>query len=280
MQERSVSINNHSIFYRVVGNGKPVAFIHGFGEDGSVWNNQVEYLKNKFRFIIPDLPGSGRSELIDDMSIEGMAGVIKEILDKENSQLQDSSTAFPARGGKVGAIVIGHSMGGYIALAVAEKYPGHLNGLGLFHSTSYADTEEKKVTRRKGIEFIQQHGGFEFLKTSVPNLFSPNSKDEMPGLIDEFISSLSNFQGEALVSYYEAMMQRPDRISTLKNAKVPVLFIAGTFDNAVPLKDCLEQCHLPEKSYFHVLEKSGHMGMIEEAKKSNEALEEYLANLE
>jgi pimeloyl-ACP methyl ester carboxylesterase len=271
MAEKYISINNHSIFYRVEGNGKPVVFIHGFGEDGSVWDKQLDHLKNRFQFIIPDLPGSGRSEMIDDMSIEGMAEVIKKILDAESKAASPEGFKGP---------LIGHSMGGYIVLAFAEKYPRLLNGFGLFHSTSYADTEEKKVNRRKGNEFIKQHGGFEFLKTAVPNLFSPNSKDEMPELIDEFITSLSNFRGDALVSYYEAMIQRPDRTAILKNATIPVLFIAGKFDNAVPLKDCLEQCHLPEKSYFHVLERSGHMGMMEETEKSNESLEKYLTILE
>ena len=76
---------NKKIVYQVIGNGKPVIFVHGFGEDGNVWNNQAEYLKEKYKLIIPDLPGSGRSEMIDDMSIEGMAEVIKVILDTEAS---------------------------------------------------------------------------------------------------------------------------------------------------------------------------------------------------
>ena len=76
--------------------------IHGFGEDGEIWNNQVEYLKDKFQLIIPDLPGSGQSELIDDMSMEGMAEVIRTIWDRENSP-----TPSPER-----TCVIGHSMGG------------------------------------------------------------------------------------------------------------------------------------------------------------------------
>ena len=266
-----LSFQDKKIFCRFIGSGKPVVLIHGFGEDGEVWETQADFLKNKFQLIIPDLPGSGKSEMINDMSIEGMAEVIKQIIDTEFPKV-------PPSGGFRGT-VIGHSMGGYITLAFAEKYPQYLNAFGLFHSSAYADNEEKKQTRKKGIEFIKQHGAFEFLKTVVPNLFSPESKEKMPGEIDEFISSLHNFSPAALVSYYEAMMQRPDRTDVLKNSTIPVLFIMGEYDNAVPLKDGLEQCHLPEKSYIHILHKSGHMGMIEEAEESNRFLGEFLKEI-
>ena len=252
---------NKKIFYRIIGSGKPVVLIHGFGEDGNIWSNQVEYLKDKFKLIIPDLPGSGQSEMIDDMSMEGMAEVTHSIIHKENI---DACT------------VIGHSMGGYITLAFAEKYWNHLNTFGLIHSTAYADSEEKKTVRRKGIEFINQYGAFEFLKTTTQTLFSQQTKDERPELIDELVAGMDNFSPTALVSYYEAMILRPDRTKILQKATVPVLFIMGKYDNAVPLEDGLKQCHFPEKSYIYVFRNSGHMGMLEEKDKSNEILDKFL----
>lgn len=263
---------NKKIVYRVIAKGKPVILIHGFGEDSSVWKNQVDFLKDKFRLIIPDQPGSGQSEMIDDMSMEGMAEVIKEIIETEVSKI-------PPAGGFRGACIIGHSMGGYITLALVEKYPNHISAFGLFHSTACADSEEKKVIRRKGIEFIRQHGAFEFLKTTTPNLFAPQTKDERPELIDEQVAASDNFLPAALVSYYEAMMQRPDRTEMLQKAVVPVLFIMGEYDNAIPLQDGLKQCHLPEKSYIHILRKSGHMGMLEEKDRCNEILEKFLLEI-
>ena len=261
--EKTILYQSKKIFYRSIGAGKPVMLVHGFGEDGNVWNIQVDHLKDKFYLIVPDLPGSGSSEMITDMSMEGIAEVLHSIIHEENI---DKCT------------VIGHSMGGYIMLALVEHYWNHVNAFGLFHSTAFPDTEEKKETRKKGIEFIKQHGGFEFLKTSTPNLFSPNSKQQIPNSITDFISTLANFSGDALVSYYQAMMQRPDRTTVLKNTENPVLFIAGEHDNAIPLNDVLKQCHLPEKSYIHVLKKSGHMGMIEEPEKTNQILAEFLLN--
>jgi pimeloyl-ACP methyl ester carboxylesterase len=202
--------------------------------------------------------------MIGDMSMEGMAETIKAILDKE----QISSVT-----------MIGHSMGGYIALPFAEKYPERLKGFGLFHSTAFPDTEERKATRKKGIDFIQKNGAHEFLKTVIPNLFSPKSRDQLANAIDEFIESTNNFSDQSLVSYYEAMMLRPDRSNVLKMLKIPVFFVAGKDDNAAPLNDILKLCHLPEISYFHILAESGHMGMIEETKKSNAILNEYLINV-
>ena len=261
--EKTILYQNKKILYRNIGNGNPVMLVHGFGEDGSVWHAQVEFLKDKYHLIIPDIPGSGRSEMINDMSMEGMAEVLHSIIHEENI---DTCT------------VIGHSMGGYITLALVESYWNHVNAFGLFHSTAFADTEEKKQIRKKGIEFIKQHGAFEFLKTSTPNLFSPKSKSQIADSIEDFIASLANFSPDALVSYYEAMMKRPDRTAILKNTKNPVLFIAGEHDNAVPLDDVLKQCHLPEKSYIHILKNSGHMGMMEETEKANQILEEFLDN--
>jgi pimeloyl-ACP methyl ester carboxylesterase len=273
---------NKKIFYRITGKGNPVVLIHGFGEDGNIWNNQVERppqtlpkegltntqsqliensLYKGIQFIIPDLPGSGQSEMIDDMSMEGLAEVIHSIIHEENIEV---------------CPVIGHSMGGYITLALVEKYWNYVSAFGLFHSTAYADSEEKKVTRRKGIEFINQHWAFEFLKTTSPNLFSQKTKDENPELMNEFISGLHNFFAPALVSYYESMIKRPDRTEMLQKATVPVLFIMGKYDNAVPLEDGLKQCHLPEKSYIYILQNSGHMGMLEEKEKSNEILDKFL----
>ena len=259
--EKTVLYQNKKIFYRSIGSGDPVMLVHGFGEDGNVWHKQVEYLKGKYHLIAPDLPGSGQSEMINDMSMEGMAEVLHSIIHEENI---DRCT------------VIGHSMGGYITLALVESYWNHVNAFGLFHSSAFPDSEEKKQTRKKGIEFIKQNGSFEFLKTSTPNLFSPDSKEQMPDSIATFIESLKDLTPQALIAYYNAMMDRPDRTSILKNTKNPVLFIAGEHDNAIPLNDVLKQCYLPEKSYFHVLKKSGHMGMMEETENANRRLEEFL----
>ncbi len=308
---KEIVIAGKKIVYRLYGNGKPVMLVHGFGETGDVWKNQIAFLKDSFQLIVPDLPGSGQSEMIDDMSMEGMAEILKEILEKErkppqtppseglsntqsqlignslqkeniqiseskNPPLEGREAEIPPLGGG-GAVLVGHSMGGYITLAFAKKYSHYLTAFGLFHSSAYADSEEKKAFRKKSIEFILKNGAFEFLKTSTPNLFSPSSLDKKPELIEGFIRSLNNFSAPALVSYYEAMMKRPDNTTLLKTTTLPVLFVLGEYDNAVPLQDGLKLSHLPEKSYIHILHQSGHMGMLEEENKSNDLLKKFLS---
>jgi pimeloyl-ACP methyl ester carboxylesterase len=306
--EKEITIAGKKIFYRVIGEGKPVMLVHGFGETGEVWKMQIgppqtpvrpghpggppkeglstEHtsettvnLTSKFMFIVPDLPGSGKSEMIDDMSMEGMAEVLKQILEKELPKLPGSSKA-PSPGGGLGEVcLLGHSMGGYVTLAFVEKYERYLRSFGLLHSTAFADSEEKKATRRKGIGFIQEHGAFEFFKTSTPNLFSSQTKEHSPDLVSEFVQSLSGYSSTAAIAYYESMIKRPDRTAVLKTTKLPVLFIMGEHDVAIPINDGLKLCKLPEKAYFHVLHQSGHMGMLEESEKTNRLLEVFLSEV-
>jgi len=259
MHESTVELNGRPVFYRSVGEGPALVLLHGFAEDGRVWREQYDRFP-AHRLIIPDLPGSGRSPAQPDMTMEGLAATVHTLC--------QALGAGPS-------LLIGHSMGGYIALAFAERYAKDLTGLGLFHSSAFADTEEKKATRRKGIAFMEENGAFEFLKTSTPNLYSDETKKDRPELVQEQLETVKDMGKEALVAYYEAMMQRPDRTAVLRTTTVPVLFILGRSDTAVPLADGLKQCHLPATSIVHVFEKSGHMGMQEEKERAGDALEAF-----
>lgn len=244
----------------------PLVLLHGFAEDSSLWDRQKEYLKDKHRLIIPDLPGSGNAPLDSDSdtSMEKLAAAVKARLDAENTEQ---------------CIMIGHSMGGYVTLAFAELYPERLKALGLFHSTSYADSEEKKAARKKGIEFIQKNGSAPFIRQSTPNLFSEPSRQQHPEWVTDLIQRYSNFDPNALVQYYEAMIRRPDRSPILKNFKGPVLFVIGGQDSAVPLTASLQQCHLPSIAHIHILKDAGHMGMIEDSDRAGQILDNFTKGL-
>jgi pimeloyl-ACP methyl ester carboxylesterase len=265
MQEKEIRYKGKRLFYRLQGEGPLVILLHGFGEDGTVWKAQFDIFPNN-KLIIPDLPGSGQSGMIEDMSMEGLAEAVGEIIKTENKAQSQSQ----------GIILIGHSMGGYITLAYAERYPDDLAAFGLFHSTAYADTEEKKEIRRKGIAFTEKYGAFEFLKTAIPNMYGPATLEASPQLIERHIQSLQQFSKAALIAYYESMIRRPDRTHVLRQNKIPVLFVLGKHDAAVPLQDGLQQSHLPGVSHVHILEDSGHMGMCEEVDKSNQLLREFV----
>jgi pimeloyl-ACP methyl ester carboxylesterase len=240
----------------------PLVLLHGFAEDSSVWDRQKEYLEDTYRLIIPNLPGSGRSAAPGkDTSMEDLAGAVKAVLD--------------AAGIKK-CMMVGHSMGGYVTLAFAELYPEMLKAFGLFHSTSYADSEEKKAARRKGIAFIRKNGAAAFIRQSVPNLFSENTRAAHPEWVTALIERYAGFDPDSLIRYYEAMIHRPDRSHVLQQFPGPVLFIIGEQDNAVPLTASLQQCHLPAISYIHVLDKAAHMGMMEDSTRANHILERFL----
>lgn len=253
------------VFYQVIGSGKPVVLIHGFAEDSQVWKHQVETLKNKFQLIVPDLPGCGKSAgsnlQYENWSMEYFADLILALM--RNEFLETSA-------------IIGHSMGGYITLAFADKYTDHLRSFGLFHSSAYPDSEEKIATRRKGIEFIKKNGSADFLRQSIPNLFSPETREKNASMVNEMIEEYRDFDPQTLIACYEAMIRRPDRTHILQNFPKPILFIMGEHDNAVPFTDSLQQCHLPAVSYTHILHRSAHMGMLEETLKANQILEVFL----
>ena len=266
------------ISYRTEGKGQAVVLLHGFGEDSDIWNAQVDFLKEHCLVIVPDLPGSGQSgrlslelevgsrEFIYEttpnyISIDDYADCIHALLIHENI----SSCA-----------LLGHSMGGYITVAFAEKYPSLLNSFGLIHSTAFADSEEKKKNRQKGIAFIQQYGAHAFLKTSIPNLFAANFKENHPEKINELISKAAGFTKETLQQYYRAMMARPDRTQVLVSNPLPVLFVMGTEDAAVPFSETIQQTYLPDKSYIHVLPNAGHMSMWEAPEKLNRFILDFL----
>lgn len=261
MQEKNIQYKGQSIFYRVTGQGQAVMLVHGFAEDGTVWENQAPVLEAEFKVIIPDLPGSGKSPIHETRwSMEYFAECLHAILQQE--QIAQVT-------------MIGHSMGGYITPAFAEKYPDALQAFGLFHSTAYPDNEEKIATRRRGIQFIRQNGAKKFLEQSIPNLFSGETKKLHPELVRQTLGLYTYFQPEALIAYYEAMIERPDRTHVLKNFPRPVLFILGKQDTAVPFEQGLQQCHLPGISYVKVFDNAAHMGMMEAAEEANKALVDF-----
>jgi len=262
--QKTIDYKHCKVVYTVSGSGQPVMLVHGFAEDGNVWRHQLAFLQQHCQVIIPHLPGSGPSvynALLQNM--DDFAGCLYAILQQE---------------GIAKCIMLGHSMGGYITLAFAEKYGESLQSFGFVHSTAFADSEEKKQNRLKGIRMMDEYGGYAFIKSTTPNLFSAGYKQQNGGEVESLIEDGRNFTVEALQQYYRAMMERPDRTAVLSNSHIPVLFIAGTEDVAAPLNDVLKQVHLPLIAYIHILKNTGHMGMWEATGTVNTYVLDFIKN--
>ncbi|MEJ7682263.1 MAG: alpha/beta hydrolase [Segetibacter sp.] len=264
--EKKFQYLDTEIFYKVTGNGQPVVLLHGFAEDSNIWNEQVNFLQEHCLLIILDLTGSGKSEMLqkNKVTIEDYAASVNAVLINENIDK---------------CILLGHSMGGYIALAFAEIYAEKLQAFGLVHSSAFADNEEKISSRKKGIKMMEEYGVLPFLKNTTPNLFSENYKKQHPERVSDLIEQGKNFSKDALIQYYEAMMNRSDRTEVLRKSNMPVLFIIGFEDKAAPLADLLHQVHLPKVSYIHIVEGCGHMSMWEKTDELNNYLLEFIKHV-
>ncbi len=264
MEQRSLRYSNKQLSYTVSGSGLPLLLLHGFAEDSDIWHNQVPALEPLCRLIIPDIPGSGASEMLPGAGIHDYAAAMHALLEKEGRP----------------AVVMGHSMGGYIALALAEHYPDSVSALGMIHSTAYADSPERKEMRLKAMDFIRSKGAFPFLKNSTPGMFSTAAQENLRTQIQQLTERNRAFTAESLCAYYQAMLERPDRTAILKNFPGPVLMVIGALDQAVPFEASLAQCHLPARSHVHILRASAHMGMWEQADELNQILTRFISSLD
>ncbi len=245
-----------------------MVLVHGFGEDDRVWQYLVEQLKQRYRLIVPALPGCNGSAPLPagkEYALTDFAALLQALLEQE---------------GITACTLLGHSMGGYITLALAQQYPSLVNAFGLVHSSAYADTAEKKETRQKNIAFIAENGSAAFLKATGPNLFGEHFKQQHAAEMQQFLERGKTLDATSLQAYTAAMMNRPDTTQVLSGSKVPVLFILGTEDKAVPLKDALRQTHLPATSFIHILEGVGHMGMLEAKEKVTAWVDAFMTTTE
>lgn len=234
-----------NLFFEQRGQGRPLIFIHGFPMHSQVWTDFRNSFTKSNTVITPDLPGFGKSPLLSGAF--SLAQVAEEVI----QLVVDHAFG--------DAVLIGHSLGGYVALAMIEKRPDLFAGLGLFHSTAYPDSEEKKQSRNKAIEFVNNNGAKAFATNFIAQLFW----DPKHTAIEKVKSIAATSKQEAVIGYTLAMRDRPDQTKTLKTFKKPTLFLAGEKDPGIPVESILRQaaeCQHPE---IHVLSNVAHMAMFE-----------------
>jgi len=167
--------------------------------------------------------------------------------------------------------MVGHSMGGYVALAFLEKYPDLLSGISLFHSSPFADTEEKKNHRDREIELIRQGKKSLVYHNHIARTFAKDNIYLYPQINERLIKISEKSNENGIIAALLGMKSRPDRSKILENSTVPVQYIIGRMDNFIPF-EILSKLKLPKQSEIVILENSGHMGMFEEKEKSMEAI--------
>ena len=236
-----------------------ILLIHGFGEDNTIWKNQIEFLSSHYRIIAPNLPGVDCKPLAIHHSQAPSIRMYVEVMHDLMHHLAIEKY-----------FIVGHSMGGYIGLSFADFYVNHVQGLLLLHSTTYEDNEAKKLSRMKLAEFIQEWGVSKFLETATPNLFGDAFKKTNPGVIQNIIESGLGTSQEAMIQFVFAMRNRKAMTHLLHQNAMPVWMIAGEADLAVPIQDSLEQIKLLPSSNSLVLKDVGHMGMFEATDQVNQ----------
>ncbi len=251
------------LFHTDAGHGVPVVFLHGFCENLSIWNDFIPDIASDYRFISLDLPGFGGSPLLASTSIENVGEAVYAFL--KTIEVNKCH-------------IIGHSLGGYVALSIAEKCPKFILSIGLIHSNAFADREEKKSNRNKSIEFMRKHGTETFLQTFVPSLFNPERKDLLQNKIDLLRELTKETSQEAMIAYTAAMRDRKDKSSLLSQSGLPILFVAGAFDELIHLDLSLAHKELIQNGEFHVLPQSGHVGMYEEPEALLKILKDFIKN--
>lgn len=201
------------------GNGKEtLVLLHGFMENLSIWNDMEPHLSENFSLLKIDLPGHGQSEIIAEVqTMEMMAEEVKKVLDHENLT-------------KIH--LLGHSMGGYVSLAFAEKHPEYLKSLTLFFSTYFPDNAEKKEQRIKSYRIIKDAFA-QYVRAGIPNLFNPNERDILEGKIEIALETALSTNHLGALASVKGMVERTDKKHILENLDAKILVLAGKHDNAV-----------------------------------------------
>ena len=236
------------VYYRKMGSGPALLLVHGFPESSAMWEYVQDELSASYTLIMPDLPGSGKSQGRPGTGMTEMAECINGILDAENVNK---------------AVIGGHSMGGYVALEFASRYPGKVAGLSLIHSTPLADDEAKKAVRQRSMEIIRNGGKGSFISQMMGNLFTAGFKQNNAVEVNKHVGYGMEVSVDNLINFYQAMIDRKDHTGLLRNAFFPVQWIAGADDAIIDYKKIMELCYLPAISFTSLYAGCGHMSMIE-----------------
>lgn len=258
---QQLPLSTGHISYSLQGSGPVLLLVHGFAFDRTIWEGLLPELSAGYRVLCIDLPGFGDSTLDQPYSMDRLADVFNAVLVAE---------------GIAECVLIGHSMGGYAALAFAARFPDKLRGIGLCHSHPFADSPAKKENRRRSGALIEKRGHERFVREMIPNLFADSFAKAHPGLIAQLTERALSFPAAAYTTGLEAMSRRPDRAALLAAfPQLPWLFIIGEADDFVPLDALKEAALIPDIASVVLLPSVGHMSMFEAPQQIGQRIKEF-----
>ncbi len=253
--------NGKKIAFTSKGKGKSLIFLHGFCENASMWDEFCEAFETDFQVTKIDFPGFGQSEAGESCSMESMADTVLAVI--EHLKLKSS-------------LLIGHSMGGYVSLELLNQRANLFDGLCLFHSHPFSDSESKKSDRKKAAAFIQKHGKALYLKQFFPFLFYPTFISSNRFLIEKITHEANNLDDQSIIDAINAMANRQSRVDVLRNLDIPVLQLIGREDKTISFEENIEQLAIPAVGSIHILDKVNHMGMYEAKTKCRRILKNFI----
>ena len=258
---KQAKYKNEIVTYSDTGKGRVVVLLHGFLGSHAIWESCIKNLSKSYRVIAIDLPGHGGTACFGYAhSMDLMAKCVKSVLDGLKLKR---------------FVIIGHSMGGYVGLAFADLFPDHLRGLCLFHSTAYADTEEKKRDRLRAIKLVKQSKSV-YTKTTIKNLFASKNLKYLNDEIAFAYHIAKQTSQRGIIAALHGMRDRPARDLLLGWLQYPMMMVIGELDNVVPYQQLLTQLEMIRDKNVLYLEHDGHFGFLESPRQSIKALRKYL----
>jgi pimeloyl-ACP methyl ester carboxylesterase len=259
---KNILYKNTKISYSDTGKGTAIVLLHGFLENKTMWQDFIPELSLKNRIITIDLLGHGETECLGYVhSMEDNADVVHEVL--SNLRIRK-------------AILVGHSMGGYVTLAFAELFPESIKGLVLLNSTSRADSDERKANRDRAIVAVKQNYA-SFIRMSIANLFSEDNREKLIDEIEKVKTEALKTPLQGIVASLEGMKIRKDREVLLHLTPYPKLLILGEKDpvlNPVETKEQIENTTVELVTF-----PDGHMSTIENKKELLKVLSRFFKNI-
>ena len=261
----SKRVNDINLAYTDLGAGPPIVLIHGYPFNRSLWIEQTEVLRSKYRVVVPDLRGFGESDSsAGSATMSRMADDVASLMDALEIER---------------AVIGGLSMGGYVALAFARMFPARVRALVLADTRAQADTEEGKQTRSQQAEKALSEGMAGIADAMLPKLLTPETVSKRPELVKRVRDMMLKTKPEGAAAALLGMAERDDQTDFISSILVPTLIIVGREDAITPVADSEKMHSLIEGSRLVVIENAGHVSNLEQTEQFNDALLGFLSTV-